>query len=135
MGFKPYLQSWKESQQRVHPGPSIQHWFMNMNIKKERWLANVSHYGIVVLTNKINLLLFCYQCVLQDRFRSRAYGILFQWKDQYYTLNRYCIWQYRVVSSLANQKGISYHNAPQYCTCYTSHIFQVTHIKRYTQKP
>lgn len=51
MGFTPYLQSREESKQRIHPGPSIQHWLMNVNIKEKRWLADVSHYGIIVLSN------------------------------------------------------------------------------------
>lgn len=75
---------------------------MNMDIKKKRWLANVSHYSIVVLTNIRKIMNLHNQYILQNRYRLPDYEILFQRKDQNYTADHYCIWQRTLISSFAN---------------------------------
>lgn len=44
-----YLQTRKKGKQRIHPGPSVEHGLVDVHVEQERGLADVPHYGLVVL--------------------------------------------------------------------------------------
>lgn len=75
---------------------------MNVNIKEKRWLADVSHYGIIVLPNIKKSMSFVYQFVPQKRDDHQT-GTVFEWKSQYYIPNHYYIWQCQVVNLSINK--------------------------------